>query len=129
MNLTAIVDSLLDSPLQEEGDDLFLSSIDANHIDVVGAEEQTVNEASVMVKWRADHEYRSWGIKSIEPVIESVSGWLSLETIEDQARSSTIRVDGFTADATFETVERGSVFLYPLSAEINLRNRTVLIRF
>lgn len=129
MNITAIVDSLLDSPLQEEGDDLFLSSIDANHIDIVGAEEQTVNEASVMVKWRADHEYRSWGIKSIEPVIESVSGWMTLETIEDQARSSTISIEGFAADATFDETPRGSVALFPLSAEVNLRNRTVLIRF
>jgi hypothetical protein len=94
-------------------------------------ENQEVHNSSVTVKWRADTEYRSWGIKSIDPIIEAVSGWLEVGTIEDEAKMSTINIDGWTVDATFESgVQRGDSFsLYPVGAEINVRNRTVLVKF
>jgi hypothetical protein len=129
MNITTIVDQLLESPINEESEDMFLSQIKAENVDVIGAENQTVANASLMVKWRADSEYRSWGIKSIDPVIESVSGWIDLETIEDNAKSSTIKLEGFVADAKVETAERSGLYLYPHSAEINVRTRSVLVRF
>jgi hypothetical protein len=128
MNLTAIVDSLLDSPLHED-DDLFLSEIKAADLDVVGAEMESVVDSSVMVKWRADSEYRSWGIKSIDPVIVAVNGWIELETIEDQPRTSTLPIDGFSADCKVDEADRSGIYLYPQSAEINLRNRTILVHF
>jgi hypothetical protein len=129
MNITAIVDHLLESPINEESDDMFLSHIEVQNVDVVGAENQTVTGSSLMVKWRADSEYRSWGIKSIDPVVEGVSGWIELETIEDVARKSTIQIEGFAADAKIEMDERTGLYLYPHSAEINLRTRSVLLHF
>ena len=131
INLTSIVDALLGSPIHEGDDDMFLSKINSLRLDIVGMESQEVHNSSVTVKWRADTEYRSWGIKSIDPVIESVSGWLEVGTIEDEAKMSTINIDGWTVDATFESgVQRGDSFsIYPLGAEINVRNRTVLVKF
>ena len=129
MNITAIVDHLLESPINEESDDMFLSHIEVQNVDVVGAENQTVTGSSLMVKWRADSEYRSWGIKSIDPVIEGVSGWIELETIEDVARKSTIQIEGFAADAKIEMTERIGLYLYPHAAEVNLRTRSVLLHF
>jgi hypothetical protein len=131
VNLTAIVDALLGSPIQENDDDMFLSKIDSHRLDIVGMENQEVYNSDVTVKWRADSEYRSWGIKSIDPIIEAVSGWLEVGTIEEEAKMSTINLDGWTADATFEPgVQRDESFsLYPLGAEINVRNRTVLVKF
>lgn len=133
VNLTAIVNALLESPIQEESDDLFLSSIKGEQIDVVGAESQSVQTASVTVKWRADTEYRSWGIKSIDPIIESISGWVELiRTDVDEDITSTIDLEGWTADAKFESRsfdERTGLSLYPIAVELNLRNRTALVKF
>ena len=128
MNLTSIVDALLASPLHED-DDLFLSEIKVADLDVVGAEMESVVGSSVMVKWRADSEYRSWGIKSIDPIIISVRGWIELETIADHPRTSTLPLDGFAADCKVDEAERSGIYLYPLSADINLRNRTILVHF
>jgi len=131
VNLTSIVDALLGSPIQENADDMFISKIDSHRLDVVGMENQEVHNAAVTVKWRADTEYRSWGIKSIDPIVEAVSGYIEVGTIEDEAKMSTINLDGWTVDGTFEDgVNRGtSFYLYPLGAEINVRNRTVLVKF
>lgn len=131
VNLTEIVDTLLGSPIHESDDDMFLSQIKEINIDVVGLENMEVHNANVTVKWRADTEYRSWGIKSIDPIVEAVSGWIEVGTIEDDAKMSTINLDGWTVDATHESgVERGtSLSLYPLSAEVNTRLRAVLVKF
>ena len=131
VNLTAIVDALLGSPIQESDDDMFLSKINQRDLSIVGMENQEVHNSSVTVKWRADTEYRSWGIKSIDTIIESVSGWIEVGTIEDEAKMSTINIDGWTADATVESGSQrdGNFSLYPIGAEINVRNRTVLVKF
>jgi hypothetical protein len=124
MNLTAIVNQLLESPIQE-ADDMFLSEIKANRIDVVGT--GGASDASMLVKWRADTDYRSWGIKAIEPVIEAVSGWI--EASDGAGGTSTIKLEGFVADGKVESATRSTITLYPQEAEINLRTRSVLVRF
>jgi len=125
MNITAVVDQLLESPLHE-ADDMFISEV--KDISVMGGGVSVVG-ASLLVKWRADSEYRSWGINNIEPVIETVTGWIEIETIEDQPKTSTIKIEGFAADGKVEKTERDGVSLYPRSAEINLRSHSVLVRF
>jgi hypothetical protein len=94
----------------------FKSVVPENSVHVI-ADEFHDASGCFTVEWTADIELRSWGIKSIEPLVHMVSGMLS--RLDEDAVPEDFISDGFEIEEHF--------ILAPKSITIDIPNKTILV--
>jgi hypothetical protein len=107
--------------------DSYTTRLDKKQLDVYSSPEGTVaTDGEVVVTWRLEEEHRSWGVKSLDPVIERVVGHLIVENGDAQQ----IDLNHFVVDSGWDNGEREMPpSIYPRRAEINVRQSTIKILF
>ena len=83
-----------------------------------------------VVTWSADLEIRSWGIKSVDVVIESVKLTAHIEVLEDdRSHPVDLVIDSVKDGYTVVVENANSVPLFPKTALVNINEKKIYLDF
>jgi hypothetical protein len=83
------------------------------------------------VTWRADVEYRSWGIKGIDVFVDRVVVTVEEdeETGQEGGEHTLSAETGWTLQAVMKSQEERALTLYPVSLDVDWRSKVAYVEF
>ena len=103
---------------------MYRNEMDYKYVDVI-TEPQQSGTANIEVEFTVEVEGRSSGVKSIYPVVQSVTGFVLITDSDDN--ETEFDVKGFETD--WENGEKYEDGIYPTWAEIDMANKKIIITF
>lgn len=97
---------------------------------LANAEDIYVSRVDCVVTWSADIEARSWGIKSVDVVIQSVNLTAHIEVLEDDRSHPVELVIDSVKDGYTVVVENANVMpLFPKTALVQIDKKKIFLDF
>lgn len=114
--------------LTEQTDDSFIAEVD---IEIYGSDLREKYNQKVSVKYQLDFEMRSWGMKSLLPIVpdQEISVILVEEKEDEEIEiEKKIEIKDVSVDIRCGDI-RGSIGLLPVSLEIHMDRKKATLNF